>query len=142
MSKLHGKIALIPGGSTGIGLATAEQFLVEGAVHIYITSWRQDALEQFNKQNVTAMQGDVSKLDDLNKIYERIKKESDHLDILFVNAGVIKDSQLDSITEENFDYMFNINCKGVPFTVQKALPIFKGSGAIVLNASISSMVRV
>jgi NADP-dependent 3-hydroxy acid dehydrogenase YdfG len=88
------------------------------------------------------MQGDVSKLDDLNKIYERIKKESDHLDILFVNAGVIKDSQLDSITEENFDYMFNINCKGVPFTVQKALPIFKGSGAIVLNASISSMVRV
>jgi len=143
MGKLDGKIALITGGSSGIGLATAQQFLDEGAAHVYITGRRQDALDnaikQLDKKNVTAIQGDVSKLEDLDKIYDQIKKEKNNLDILFANAGVVDISKLGSITEEHFDYIFNINCKGVLFTVQKALPIFKDGGSIILNGSIASI---
>jgi len=142
MGKLDGKIALITGGSTGIGLATAGQFLAEGAAHVYITGRRQDALDDaikhLGKKNVTAIQGDVAKLEDLDKIYDQIKKEKNHLDILFANAGVLERSKVDSITEKHFDYIFNTNCKGVLFTVQKALPIFKDGGSIILNGSVLS----
>jgi NAD(P)-dependent dehydrogenase (short-subunit alcohol dehydrogenase family) len=143
MGKLDGKIALITGGSSGIGLSTAQQFLAEGAAHVYITGRRQDALndaiKHLGKKNVTAIQADASKLDDLDKIYDQIKKENKHLDILFANAGVIERAKIDSITEEHFDYLFNINCKGVLFTVQKALPIFKDGGSIILNGSVVSI---
>jgi NAD(P)-dependent dehydrogenase (short-subunit alcohol dehydrogenase family) len=142
MGKLDGKIALITGGSTGIGLATAGQFLAEGAAHVYITGRRQDALDDavkhLGKKNVTAIQGDVAKLKDLDKIYDQIKKEKKHFDILFANAGILERSKLDSITEKHFDYIFNTNCKGVLFTVQKALPIFKDGGSIILNGSVVS----
>jgi NAD(P)-dependent dehydrogenase (short-subunit alcohol dehydrogenase family) len=142
MGKLDGKIALITGGSSGIGFATAQQFLAEGAAHVYITGRGQDALDnaikQLKKKNVTAIQADASKLEDLDKIYDQIKKEKKHLDILFANAGVLEHAKIDSITEKHFDYIFDTNCKGVLFTVQKALPIFSDGGSIILNGSVVS----
>ena len=142
MGKLDGKIALVTGGSSGIGLATAQHFIQEGAAHVYITGRRQDALDnaikQIGKKNITAIQGDSAKLEDIDKIYEQIKKQSGHLDILFANAGVLERLPLDSVTEKHFDTIFDINVKGVLFTVQKALPIFKDGGSIILNASVVS----
>ena len=143
MGKLDGKIALITGGSTGIGLATAQRFINEGAAHVFITGRRQEALDEAVKKlgskNVTAVQGDTSNLADLDKLYSIIKKEKGHLDITFANAGSAEYIPLGSITEEHFDKLFNINVKGTLFTVQKALPIFKDGGSIILNGSIASI---
>ena len=143
MGKLDGKIALITGGSSGIGLATAERFLAEGVTHVFINGRRQEALDEAVKKlggkNVTAVQGDTSNLVDLDNLYSVIKKEKGHLDILFANAGGGEFAPLDSITEEQFDKRFNINVKGVLFTVQKALPIFKDGRSIILNGSISAV---
>ena len=143
MGKLDGKIALITGGSTGIGYATAQEFLAEGAAHVYITGRRKDVLDEAVKnlgsKNVTAVQGDTSNLADLDKLYSVIKKQSARLDILFANAGGGDAEPLGSITEEAFDKTFNGNVKGVLFTVQKALPIFVDGGSIILNASITSI---
>ncbi|CAF1502614.1 unnamed protein product [Adineta steineri] len=143
MGKLDGKVALVTGGSAGIGFATAQRFLAEGAAHVFITGRRQEALDeaikQFNNKNVTAVQGDTSNLADLDKLYDVIKKKTGHLDILFANAGVAELSPLDFITEKQFDDVFNINVKGVLFLVQKALPILKDGGSIILNGSIVSI---
>jgi NAD(P)-dependent dehydrogenase (short-subunit alcohol dehydrogenase family) len=120
-------------------LATAQRFVEEGAAHVYITGRRQDVLDdavkQIGKKNMTAIQGDTSKLEDIDKIYAQIKKEKGHLDVLFANAGVLEYAPIGSITEKLFDTIFDINCKGVLFTVQKALPIIKDGGSIILNAS-------
>ena len=143
MGKLEGKIALITGGSDGIGLATAQIFLDEGAEHVFITGRRQEALDEavkkLNNNNVSAIQADASNLADLDKVYSTIKEKKGRLDILFANAGVADFVPLASVTEEHFDYIFNVNVKGVLFTVQKALPIFTDGGSIVLNASLSSI---
>ncbi|CAF1443863.1 unnamed protein product [Didymodactylos carnosus] len=143
MGKLDGKIALITGGSEGIGLATAQRFLAEGAAHVFITGRRQEALDKAVKtlggKNVTAVQGDTSNLADLDKLYSLIQKEKGHLDILFANAGSGRVAPLGSITEKHFDDTFNVNAKGVLFTVQKALPIFTNGGSIILNGSIASV---
>ncbi|CAF1167251.1 unnamed protein product [Didymodactylos carnosus] len=143
MGKLDGKIALVTGGSSGIGFATAQRFVAEGAAHVFITGRRQEALNEAVKKlgskNVTAVQGDTSSLDDLDKLYSVIKKEKGHLDILFANAGGGEFAPLGSITEKHFDDIFNANAKGVLFTVQKALPIFTDGGSIILNASIVSV---
>ena len=143
MGKLDGKIALVTGGSAGIGFATAERFIAEGAAHVFITGRRQQALDQAVKKlgskKVTAVQGDTSNLADLDKLYSVIKKEKGHLDILFANAGGGEFAAIGSITEKHFDDIFNANVKGVLFTVQKALPIFKDGGSIILNASIVSI---
>ncbi|CAF1479402.1 unnamed protein product [Adineta ricciae] len=143
MGKLDGKIALVTGGSTGIGFATAQQFLIEGVEHVFITGRRQqaldDAIKKLNRKNVTAIQSDTSNMNDLDKLYSVIKKEKGHLDILFANAGAAQFIPLDSVTEKDFDDTFNTNVKGVLFTVQKALPIFNDGGSIILNASISSI---
>ena len=140
MGKLDGKIALITGGSEGIGFATAKQFLIEGAAHVFITGRRQDALNEAVKKignkNVTAIQGDASNMADLDKMYDVIKKEKGHLDILFANAGIYEKHHWRSITEKHYDNLFNVNVKGVLFTVQKALPIFTDGGSIILNASV------
>ena len=143
MGKLDGKIALITGGSDGIGFATAQKFLDEGAEHVFITGRRQEALDQavqkLKTSNVSAIQADASNLADLDKVYSTIKEQKGRLDILFANAGVAEFLSLESVTEQHFDYIFNINVKGVLFTVQKALSIFSDGGSIILNASVGSI---
>jgi NAD(P)-dependent dehydrogenase (short-subunit alcohol dehydrogenase family) len=139
--KLEGKIALITGGSAGIGLATAKQFVEEGA-YVYITGRRQaelDAAVASIGSNVKGIQGDVTKLADLDRIYAQIGKEKGRLDIVFANAGGGPLVPLGSITEEHYDSVFNVNVKAVVFTVQKALPLMPKGGSIVLNASIVSI---
>ena len=143
MGKLEGKIALITGGSDGIGLATAQRFILEGVEHVYITGRRQTALDEavkkINSKNVTAVQGDVSKMVDLDRLYDQISKEKGRLDILFANAAIFETAPLDAVTEKHVDDTFNINVKGLLFTVQKALPIFTNGGSIILNASVGSI---
>jgi NAD(P)-dependent dehydrogenase (short-subunit alcohol dehydrogenase family) len=138
MSKLDGKIALITGGSSGIGLATAQQFVNEGA-YVYITGRRGAELTAAVKQigkNVTGVQGDVSNPADLDRLFAQIKREKGKLDVVFANAGVAKYAPLGKITEEFFDSIFDINVKGILFTVQKALPLLADGASIILNASI------
>jgi NAD(P)-dependent dehydrogenase (short-subunit alcohol dehydrogenase family) len=138
MGKLEGKIALITGGSTGIGLATAKQFVDEGA-YVFITGRRDSELAAAVKEiggNVTGVQGDVSDLGDLDRLFAQIKREKGKLDVLFANAGVAKYAPLGAITEDLYDSIFDINVKGLLFTVQKALPLMPDGASIVLNASI------
>ena len=138
MNKLEGKIALVTGGNSGIGLATAKQFVNEGA-YVFITGRREPELAAAVKQvgkNVTAVQGDVANRGDLDRLFTQIKREKGKLDILFANAGVAKYSPLGAITEESYDSIFDINVKGVVFTVQKALPLLSDGASVILNASI------
>jgi NAD(P)-dependent dehydrogenase (short-subunit alcohol dehydrogenase family) len=138
MGKLEGKIALITGGNSGIGLATAKQFVNEGA-YVFITGRRQGELDAAVKQigkSVTAVQGDVSKLGDLDRLFAQIKREKGRLDIVFANAGVATYAPFGTITEEHYDSIFNINVKGLLFTVQKALPLLPDGASVILNASI------
>ena len=141
MGKLSGKIALVTGGNSGIGLATAKRFVAEGA-YVYITGRRQESLAAAVKEigtNVTAIQGDVSKLDDLKRLFVQIKQEKGKLDVVFANAGLGEFVPLGSYTEEHFDKTFNVNVKGLVFTVQEALPLLPNGATIVLNSSIVSM---
>jgi NAD(P)-dependent dehydrogenase (short-subunit alcohol dehydrogenase family) len=138
MGKLEGKIALVTGGNSGIGLATAKRFVNEGA-YVFITGRRSEELAAAVKEigkNVTGVQGDVSKLADLDRLFAQIKREKGKLDIVFANAGVAKYARLGTITEELFDSIFNTNVKGLLFTVQKALPLLPDGASIILNASI------
>jgi NAD(P)-dependent dehydrogenase (short-subunit alcohol dehydrogenase family) len=139
--KLEGKVAVITGGNSGIGLATARRFVAEGA-HVFITGRRRAELDEAVKQigrNVTGVQGDVSHLADLDRLFDTVKQQQGRLDVLFAHAGVGELAPLGSIIEEQFDKAFNINVKGVLFTVQKALPLFADGGSIILNASIASI---
>jgi NAD(P)-dependent dehydrogenase (short-subunit alcohol dehydrogenase family) len=139
MKRLEGKIAVITGGNSGIGLATAQRFVKEGA-YVFITGRRQSELDAAVRQigeNVTGVQGDVSNLSDLDRLYDTVKQQKGRIDILFANAGIIGLLPLGSITEPHFDKIFNINVKGLLFTVQKALPLFEEGGTIILNASIN-----
>jgi len=138
MNKLEGKTALITGGTSGIGLATAKAFVNEGA-YVFITGRREAELAATVKEigrNIAGIQGDVSNLGDLDRLFAQIKKEKGRLDIVFANAGVAKLAPLGTITEEFYDSIFNINVKGVLFTVQKALPLLPDRASIILNASI------
>jgi NAD(P)-dependent dehydrogenase (short-subunit alcohol dehydrogenase family) len=138
MGKLEGKIALVTGGNSGIGLATAKRFVSEGA-YVFITGRRKPELEAAVKEigrNVTGVQGDVSNLGDLDRLFVRIKQEKGKLDIVFANAGVARYAPLGKITEELYDSIFNINVKGLLFTVQMALPLLPDGASIILNASI------
>jgi NAD(P)-dependent dehydrogenase (short-subunit alcohol dehydrogenase family) len=139
-NKLEGKIAVITGGTSGIGLATAKRFVSEGA-YVFITGRRQNeldaALSEIGK-NVTSIQGDVSNLADLDKLYNTVKEQKGHIDILFANAGIGESAPLGEISEEHFDKIFGINVKGLLFTVQKALPLFQDGSSIILNASIAA----
>src|SRR5881397_3345566 len=138
MGKLEGKIALITGGNSGIGLATAKEFVNEGA-YVFITGRRDPELTTAVKEigrNVNGIRGDVSKLGDLDRLFAQIQREKGQLDVLFANAGVAKYAPLGKITEELYDSIFDINVKGLLFTVQKALPLMPDGGSIILNASI------
>ncbi len=139
--RLEGKIALVTGGTSGIGLATAQRFVEEGA-YVFITGRREDALNQAVKtigSNVSAVQADASSLTDLDKLYATILAEKGRLDILFANAGGGTLLPLGFITEEQFDATFDTNVKGLLFTVQKALPLLPDGASIILNASITSI---
>jgi NAD(P)-dependent dehydrogenase (short-subunit alcohol dehydrogenase family) len=140
MGKLQGKIAVITGGTSGIGLATAKLFVREGA-QVFITGRRQKELDEAVKvigSNVTGVQGDVAKLADLNRLYETVKVKG-RIDIVFANAGVGEFAPLGEITEEHFDKLFNINVKGTLFTVQMALPLLNDGGSIILTGSVAGV---
>jgi NAD(P)-dependent dehydrogenase (short-subunit alcohol dehydrogenase family) len=139
--KLAGKVAVVTGGSSGIGLATAQRFVDEGA-YVFITGRRQNELDAAVKQigrNITGVQGDVAKLADIDKLYAAVKEQKGKLDVVFANAGIGELAPIGQITEEHFDKQFDVNVKGLLFTVQKALPLLQDGGAIVLNASIVSI---
>ena len=138
MGKLDGKIALVTGANSGIGLATAKSFVTEGA-YVYITGRRDSELARAAAaiaSNVTAVPGDVSKPADLDRLFAQILREKGRLDIVFANAGVAKFAPLGTITEEFYDSIFDVNVKGLLFTVQKALPLMPEGGSIIVNASV------
>lgn len=140
MKKFEGKVAVITGGNSGIGLATAQRFVQEGA-HVYVTGRRQTELDEAVKEigkNITGVQGDISNLADLDRLYSTVKQQKGQIDVLFANAGIGESMSLEKISEAHFDKTFNVNVKGVLFTVQKALPLFKDGGSIILNGSIAS----
>jgi NAD(P)-dependent dehydrogenase (short-subunit alcohol dehydrogenase family) len=140
MSKLEAKTALITGGNSGIGLATAKRFVNEGA-YVFVTGRRDAALAGAVKEigkNVTGVQGDVSNLNDLDRLFAQIKREKGKLDIVFANAGIAEFARLGTITEEHYNSVFDINVKGLLFTVQKALPLMPDGASVILNASVAA----
>jgi NAD(P)-dependent dehydrogenase (short-subunit alcohol dehydrogenase family) len=139
--RLSGKVALVTGGTSGLGLATAQEFLAEGA-QVFITGRRADALAaavETTGGKAIGFQGDVARLSDLDRLYEAIREKAGRLDILFANAGGGEFKSLEEVTEEHFDKYFGINVKGTLFTVQKALPLMTAGGSIILNASMVSI---
>ena len=140
MGKLDGKVAVITAGTSGMALATAKLFVAEGA-YVFVTGRDQTRLDEAVNEighNVTGVQGDSAKLDDLDRLYEIVKQEKGHIDVLFASAGQSGRSAIGSVTEEEFDRIFNLNVRGTLFTVQKALPLFRDGGSIVLNGSIAN----
>jgi NAD(P)-dependent dehydrogenase (short-subunit alcohol dehydrogenase family) len=140
--KLENKVAVITGATSGMALATAKLFIEEGA-YVFITGRSQERLDKAIKEigkNVTGVQGDSGNLADLDRLFEMVKKEKGRIDVLFASAGVgeLNDS-LGSITEKGFDNIFNVNVRGTFFTVQKALPLMKDGGSIILNSSIAGV---
>ena len=139
--KLSGKIALVTGGSAGIGLGIAKRLAEEGA-RVFVTGRRQSELEKAVTAiggGATAVQGDISNLDDLDRIYTTIKDKAGRIDVLAVNAGYYEFGSLGEITEEHFDKIFNTNVRGLLFTVQKALPLLTERASVILTGSIASI---
>jgi NAD(P)-dependent dehydrogenase (short-subunit alcohol dehydrogenase family) len=140
LGKLEGKVVVITGGTTGIGLAAAKLFVTEGA-YVFITGRRQQELDEAVKAiggNVTDVQGDVAKLADLDRLYETVRAHG-RIDIVVANAGVAEFARLENITEDHFDKLFNINVKGTLFTVQKALPLLNDGGSIIIMGSVAGV---
>ncbi len=137
MPSLNGKVAVITGGNSGIGLATAKRFVAEGA-YVFITGRRQAELNEAAAEigsNVTAVQGDVSNLEDLDRLYQEVKAKKGKIDIVFANAGIAEAIETPAATPEHFDRTFNTNARGAYFTVQKALPLLNDGASIILNGS-------
>jgi NAD(P)-dependent dehydrogenase (short-subunit alcohol dehydrogenase family) len=138
MGKLDGKVAVVTGANSGIGLATAKEFIAEGA-YVFGTGRRQAELDAATKEigkHFTGVQGDVSNMADLDRLYAAVKEKKGYLDIIFANAGIAEFAPLGQITEAHFDKTFNINVKALLFTVQKGLPLLRDGSSIILNASI------
>lgn len=141
MNRLENKTAVITGGSSGIGLATAQRFVDEGA-HVFIVGRRQSELDkaaQLIGCNVTAVQADVTRLDDLDRLFALVKERRGNIDVLFANSGSIEHRTLDEITPEHYDATFDVNVRGLVFTVQKALPLMVEGGSIILTGSIAGV---
>jgi NAD(P)-dependent dehydrogenase (short-subunit alcohol dehydrogenase family) len=137
MPSLKGKVAVITGGNSGIGLATAKRFVAEGA-YVFITGRRQAELNEAAAEigsNVTAIQGDVSNLEDLDRLFREVKAKKGKIDIVFANAGIVEAVETPAVTPEHFDRTFNTNARGAYFTVQKALPLLNDGASIILNGS-------
>jgi NAD(P)-dependent dehydrogenase (short-subunit alcohol dehydrogenase family) len=141
MGKLQGKVAVITGGTEGIGLATAQLFVKEGTC-VFITGRRQKELDEAVTaigNNVMGVQGDVAKMADLDRLYDTVGKVKGRIDIIFANAGVGEFVPIGKVSEEHFDKLFNINVKGALFTVQKGLPYLNDGGSIILTGSVASV---
>jgi NAD(P)-dependent dehydrogenase (short-subunit alcohol dehydrogenase family) len=142
MGRLDGKIAVITGANSGIGLASAKRFVAEGA-HVYITGRRQEELDKVVEAmgaGVTAVQGDISNLDDLERLFAKVRSGHGRIDVLFANAGLGSWETLGKITESSFDLVFGVNVKGTIFTVQKGLPLMRDGGSIILTGSTTGSV--
>lgn len=140
--KFAGKVAVITGGSTGMGLATAKRFVEEGMEQVFITGRRKDALDAAVAEigrNVTAVQGDVANLADLDRLYDVVRKQNRRIDVLFANAGVSQPRPVESVDEAFFDHHFDANVKGLFFTVQKSLPLLNDGASVILNGSIATI---
>ena len=141
MGRLEGKVAVVTAATSGMAFATAKLFVEEGA-YVYITGRRQDKLDEAVKligRNVTGVQGDVSRLDDLDRVYETVKRDKRMIDVLFASAGQGEFAKIGEISEDHFDKTFAVNVRGTLFTVQKALPLFKDGGSVILNGSITGI---
>lgn len=139
MSKLNGKVAVITGGSSGIGLATAQRFVAEGA-YVFITGRRQTELDKAKAligKNVTAVQGDIANLNDLDRFYETIKKAKGILHVVVANAGITERATPSTATPEHYDKIYNIIARGTFFTIQKAVPLMTAGGSIVTVGSVA-----
>ena len=141
MGKLDGKVAVITGGSSGMALAGAKLFVEEGA-HVFISGRRQEALDEAVKligRNVTGVQADSANLDDLDRLFDAVRREKGAVDVLWASAGTGEQRKLGEITEEHFDAAFWLNARGTLFTVQKALPLFNDGGSVFMTGSIASV---
>ncbi len=141
MGKLDGKVAVITGGTSGMALATAKLFVEEGA-YVFISGRRQEALDEAVKligRNVTGVQGDAANLDDLDRLFDTVKREKGTIDVLFASAGRGDSAKIGEITEEHFDAVFGLNTRGTLFAVQKALPLFNNGGSIIMNGSMAAV---
>src|SRR5271155_2375673 len=140
--KLAGKVAVITGATSGLALATAKLFVAEGA-YVFITGRRQQQLDEAVKaigSNVTGVPGDAGKLSDLDRLYQAVEREKGQIDILYASAGLAeRNAPIGSVTEEHFDKTFDLNVRGTLFTIQKALPLFKDGGSIIMTGSIASI---
>ena len=137
MGKLDGKVAVITGGTSGMALASAQLFVAEGA-YVFITGRRQDTLDEAVKligRNVSGVQGDAANLDDLDRLFDTVKREKGRIDVLFASAGSGESAKIGEVTEKHFDTVFGLNTRGTLFTVQKALPLFNDGGSIIMNGS-------
>ena len=141
MGKLDGKVAVITGGSSGMALAGAKLFVDEGA-HVFISGRRQEALDEAVKligRNVTGVQADSANLDELDRLFDAVRREKGAVDVLWTSAGTGEQRELGEITEQHFDATFGLNARGTLFTVQKALPLFNDGGSILMTGSIASV---
>ena len=141
-NKFAGKSAVITGGATGMGLATAKRFVAEGMEQVFITGRRKDVLDAAVAEigrNVTAIPGDVSNLADLDRLYDAVRKQNRKLDVIFANAGIAQRKLLEAVDENFFDLHFDANVKGLFFTIQKALPLLNDGASIILNGSIATI---
>jgi len=139
--RLAGKVGVITGGSTGMGLATAKRFVLEGMDHVFITGRRKDVLDTAVAEigeKATGVPGDVANLNDLDRLYESVKRYGRRLDVIFANAGIALQSPFGNVDEKFFDLHFNVNVKGLFFAVQKGLPFLSDGGSIILTASIAT----
>ena len=140
MSRLHNKVAVITGGNSGIGLATAKRYVEEGA-YVFIFGRRQEELDKAVAEigsNVTAVRGDVTNLDDIDRLYAEVARIKGKFDVLVAAAGVVVLEPIGKVTEANFDKMFNLNTRGLLFLVQKGLPVMRDNGSIILFSSVAA----